>query len=312
MSRAVEVRAMNLQAPPLEDLALLQKGAGHYATACMDCHGAPGVPRRHVVRQMTPTPPFLPEKLGRMTPEELFWVIDHGIKYTAMPAWGARGRADEVWAMVAFLERIEGMSPQRYRELAYGADGDDDSILGDCARCHGRDGNGRGTDAFPSLAGQDEAYLLASLEAYATGKRRSGIMQPVAADLDAADRRAVVAHYARQPAHRVAPPQVQAAAEAIARGRRLAGEGDGLRRIPACAACHGPGTADRNRMYPLLAGQYAGYLELQLRLFRDGGRGGTAYAPIMQRAAARLADRDIADLAAYYASLGRDDVATGD
>src|SRR5690606_1424139 len=51
MSRAVEVRAMKLQAPPLDDLALLQKGAGHYATACMDCHGAPGVPRRHVVRQ---------------------------------------------------------------------------------------------------------------------------------------------------------------------------------------------------------------------------------------------------------------------
>src|SRR5690606_20189373 len=108
MSRAVEVRAMKLQAPPLDDLALLQKGAGHYATACMDCHGAPGVPRRHFVRQMTPTPPFLPEKLGRMTPEELFWVVDHGIKYTAMPAWGARGRGDEVWAVVAFLEQIEG------------------------------------------------------------------------------------------------------------------------------------------------------------------------------------------------------------
>lgn len=304
MSRAVEVRAMKLRAPALDDPALLQKGAGHYATACMDCHGAPGVPRRHVVRQMTPTPPFLPEKLGRMTPEELFWVVDHGIKYTAMPAWGTRGRGDEVWAMVAFLEQIEGMSPQRFRELAYGADGDDDSVLGDCARCHGRDGSGRGTDAFPRLAGQDEAYLLASLEAYASGKRRSGIMQPVAADLEEHERQAMAKHYAKQPVRASSVPlQSPPNTEAIARGHRLAEHGNGMRRIPACAACHGPGPGERNRMYPRLEGQYAGYLALQLRLFRDGGRGGTRYAQIMERAAIGLSDRDIADLAAYYASL---------
>ena len=301
MSRAVEVRAMKLTAPALDDPALLQKGAGHYATACMDCHGAPGVPRRHAVRQMLPTPPFLPEKLGRMTPEELFWVVNHGIKYTAMPAWGTRDRDDEVWAMVAFLEQIQGMSPRRFRELAYGPDGDDDSVLGDCARCHGRDGAGRGTHAFPKLAGLGEAYLLASLEAFASGERRSGIMQPVAADLKPADLRALAAHYAKQRATQPAP--VAAAAESIARGERLARAGDGLKRIPACAACHGPGTRARNRMYPQLAGQYAGYIELQLRLFRAGGRGGTEYAPIMERAAAELSERDIADVAAYYASL---------
>ncbi|MDG6348016.1 cytochrome c4, partial [Luteimonas sp. 8-5] len=75
---------------------------------------------------------------------------------------------------------------------------------------------------------------------------------------------------------------------------------------------HGPGAGpgERNRMYPRLDGQYAGYLALQLRLFRDGGRGGTRYAPIMERAAAGLSDRDIADVAAYYASLPP--VAVGD
>ncbi len=294
---------MKLRAPPLGDLALLQKGAGHYATACMDCHGAPGVPRRHVVRQMLPTPPFLPEKLGRMTPEELFWVVNHGIKYTAMPAWGTRGRDDEVWAMVAFLEQIQDMSPERYRALAYGPDGDDHSVLGDCARCHGRDGAGRGTDAFPRLAGLDEAYLLASLEAFASGERRSGIMQPVAADLEAADLRAMAEHYAKQRPGQSTTNRAAATADSIARGRQLAEAGDGLRRIPACAACHGPGTGERNRMYPRIDGQYAGYIALQLRLFREGGRGGTEFAPVMERAAAALSDRDIADVAAYYASL---------
>src|SRR3546814_6971081 len=75
MSRAVEVRSLPLKAPPLDDPALVQKGAGHYASACMDCHGAPGVPRRHAVRQRLPTPPFLPEKRGRMTSEARFGVV---------------------------------------------------------------------------------------------------------------------------------------------------------------------------------------------------------------------------------------------
>src|SRR3546814_1002594 len=74
-------------------------------------------------------------------------------------------------------------------------DGEDDSVPGDCARCHGRDGAGRGTDAFPKLAGLDEAYLLASLQAFASGERRSGIMQPIAADLDAGELRAMAGHY---------------------------------------------------------------------------------------------------------------------
>ena len=56
-------------------------------------------------------------------------------------------------------------------------------------------------------------------------------------------------------------------------------------------------------MHPVLAGQDAAYLALQLRLFRAGTRGGTAWAPVMEAAAEPLDDRDITDLAAYYASL---------
>jgi cytochrome c553 len=56
-------------------------------------------------------------------------------------------------------------------------------------------------------------------------------------------------------------------------------------------------------MYPQLAGQYAEYLALQLRLFKDDRRGGTPYAHIMRMVAARLTPEQIAAVAAYYASL---------
>jgi cytochrome c553 len=56
-------------------------------------------------------------------------------------------------------------------------------------------------------------------------------------------------------------------------------------------------------MYPHLAGQYAEYLALQLRLFKDDRRGGTPYAHIMRMVAGRLTPAQMRAVAAYYASL---------
>jgi hypothetical protein len=42
-------------------------------------------------------------------PGELFWVLKHGIKMTGMPSWADHSDED-LWATVAFLERLPGMS----------------------------------------------------------------------------------------------------------------------------------------------------------------------------------------------------------
>ena len=68
-----------------------------------------------------------------------------------------------------------------------------------------------------------------------------------------------------------------------------------------CAACHGANGISNNDMWPNLAGQKEGYLVAQLKAFRDGGRANPMMAPM----AAPLSDEDIANLAAYYASLGQ-------
>lgn len=299
MERGVATRSLRLRAPALDDPALVRKGAGHYANGCMPCHGAPGVPRTLVATRMLPEPPFLPRTLaaGTMSPEELFWIVNHGVKYTGMPSWPARRREDEVWAMVAFLQRLPGLSPTAYRSLAYGGL---DVAAGDCAGCHGP--RGEGNASYPRIAGLDAEYLEATLEAFALGRRHSGMMQPVAAALDEGERRRLARHFAGFTATMALAPE-GAAADALARGRRLAMEGDGARRIPACTGCHGPGDDDRNPVYPDIAGQHPGYLAQQLRLFAAGGRGGTRYAHLMERAAAGLEPQDIGDLAAFYGSL---------
>src|SRR5690606_31392379 len=179
MQRSVRMQSHGIappEAPLLDEPAMLRKGAGHYANGCMTCHGAPGVERPLVPRAMLPEPPPLVRQLAPhpWSREELFWIVKHGIKYTAMPHWVAHNRDDEVWAMVACLERLPDLSPEDYRRLAYGGR---DVAPGACEGCHGS--GGPGADAFPRLAGLDAEYLRESLAAFASGRRRSGVMQPI-------------------------------------------------------------------------------------------------------------------------------------
>ena len=75
----------------------------------------------------------------------------------------------------------------------------------------------------------------------------------------------------------------------------------GKSKSATCGACHGPEGISPNEIWPNLAGQKEGYLMAQLKAFRDGQRSNPMMAPM----AAPLSDADIADLAAYYASLGK-------
>jgi cytochrome c553 len=72
--------------------------------------------------------------------------------------------------------------------------------------------------------------------------------------------------------------------------------------VPACRHCHGPAASPGNPSYPRLAGQFAEYIVLQLELFKAGQRGGSPYAPVMQRVAAGLEPQQMQDVAAYLAS----------
>jgi cytochrome c553 len=75
----------------------------------------------------------------------------------------------------------------------------------------------------------------------------------------------------------------------------------GKARSATCIACHGANGISNNDLWPNLAGQKPGYLALQLTAFRDG----TRKNPMMSPMAAGLSDADIANIAAYFSSLGK-------
>lgn len=78
-------------------------------------------------------------------------------------------------------------------------------------------------------------------------------------------------------------------------GDATAGKGKSM----MCSACHGAAGISAVPTYPNLAGQKEAYLAKQLKDFKSGKRND----PTMKGMVASLSDADMADLAAFYASL---------
>ena len=79
-----------------------------------------------------------------------------------------------------------------------------------------------------------------------------------------------------------------------------------VRAAEVCAACHGVNGVSVSDTVPNLAGQRAAYLENQLKAYKDGSRKPQSAghpAGIMNAMAAQLSPAQIADVAAYFASL---------
>jgi cytochrome c553 len=311
MRNSVKTHALAIEAPPLDRADLVALGAAHFHSGCAYCHGAPGMPIGPIAHAMLPPPPDLTTQMRPWRDRELFWIVKNGIKYTGMPAWAAQQRDDEVWALVAFLRRLPALDARGYRDLALGGvqvepqSGREvatrettSAAVGACARCHGAEGNAPPSARVPVLHGQPAEFLTAALDHYASGRRASGIMQPVAIDITPGERGRVAGYYAGL---RPLPPRSDITdAAVIARGRLIAEAGDAGAGVPACAGCHGP---DALKIYPRLAGQNRPYLVNRLNLWKGGLPATTETETIMAPIARALSTRQIEDVAAYYASV---------
>lgn len=76
----------------------------------------------------------------------------------------------------------------------------------------------------------------------------------------------------------------------------------GKAKSAVCAACHGADGISAAPIYPNLKGQQEAYLVSSMKAYKAGQRQGGMSA-IMTPQASMLSDADIANLAAYYASL---------
>jgi len=171
-----------------------------------------------------------------------------------------------------------------------------------CVACHGADGNSV-APANPKLAGQHTNYLYKQLADFKAqgGKRaarENALMAGMVANLSDPDMRALAAYYA---AHKL-KPAAAGDKDLAAFGQKIWRGGIADKNVAACAGCHGPDGAGIPGQYPRLAGQFAEYVDAQLKLFRTAGRANDPNG-MMRGVAARMSDEEIKAVAEYAAGL---------
>jgi cytochrome c553 len=178
-----------------------------------------------------------------------------------------------------------------------------------CAACHGPNGNSA-NPLWPSLAGQNAAYLAGQLKHFKANARTNsnGVMPGLAAPLSDQDIQDLAAYFSQQtPAGLEADPSYWQAGQKLYRG------GDSSRAIPACMACHGPsGRGNPEAGYPALRAQHSQYVVKELTDYAAGKRytlnekgdsSGGPNAAIMGTVSQRLSPEEMRNLASYVQGL---------
>jgi cytochrome c553 len=169
-----------------------------------------------------------------------------------------------------------------------------------CAACHGADGNSM-VPQWPKLAGQHPAYTERQLLLIQSGARPVPEMVGIVASMSEQDFADVSAFFASQKNNGGVADETLSPL-----GEKLWRAGNAETGVPACMACHGPG-GEGNPLagYPALAGQHGVYTSKMLKGFRAGENWGEmdTNSHIMNDAAARLSDDEIAALASFIQGL---------
>lgn len=101
------------QNPVPDDTASRESGMAHFADHCAGCHANDGSGDTAMGRGLWPPAPDMRRQATQaMTDGELFAVIEHGVRFTGMPAFGDGTTEGErgSWQLVRFIRQLPGLS----------------------------------------------------------------------------------------------------------------------------------------------------------------------------------------------------------
>lgn len=106
--------------PTPEDPATLRAGLEHFADHCASCHGNDGSGETALGESLFPRAPDMrSETTQALSDGELFYVIEQGIPFTGMPAWGNGTTVGErmSWELVRFIRHLPHVTPEELEEM---------------------------------------------------------------------------------------------------------------------------------------------------------------------------------------------------
>jgi mono/diheme cytochrome c family protein len=118
-SLAIPANARATKNPLQASPELLQDARRHFADHCAVCHGNDGDANTMLGRGMYPKPPDLRQpETQNLSDGEIFWVIEHGVRFTGMPAFTSHGGdQQDTWKLVLFIRHIASLSPAERMDM---------------------------------------------------------------------------------------------------------------------------------------------------------------------------------------------------
>jgi len=101
---------------PLSDENLIA-GARLYREMCARCHSVSEESDNSYGRWFYPPAPNWANTGTSYTESEIFWIVKHGIRNTAMPGWGRLLSDDEIWRIVTFMRKPDSLPDSVTGEL---------------------------------------------------------------------------------------------------------------------------------------------------------------------------------------------------
>jgi mono/diheme cytochrome c family protein len=115
---STERNAPELKNPVPTDEADLVAGAKLFLDHCAGCHGLPSNPEGQFGRSFNPPVPAFFKEPPDMPENQNFYIIQHGIRWTGMPAWNKTLSDGQIWQLVTFLSNVQKLPPAVLKELA--------------------------------------------------------------------------------------------------------------------------------------------------------------------------------------------------
>ncbi len=98
----------------------LAEARAHWADHCAQCHANDGSGQTEMGRNTYPPAPDMRlPATQRLTDGELFYIIQNGVRFTAMPAWGGGGERDAMdsWKLVRFIRHLPSVTDEEKRAM---------------------------------------------------------------------------------------------------------------------------------------------------------------------------------------------------
>jgi thiosulfate dehydrogenase len=111
MDASVARAAPKVANPVTADEANLVAGARLYRDHCTLCHGDPVHPKSPLADSLNPRAPQFMNDMPDMPEHHNYYILQHGIRWTAMPGWKNVLTDQQIWQLVAFLGHMHDVPP---------------------------------------------------------------------------------------------------------------------------------------------------------------------------------------------------------